>query len=79
MSTTAFPEGFLWGAASASAQVEGAWDADGRTPSIWDVAPAKKIAHGEDCHTSCDHYHRFRDDVALMKELGLTSYRFSIS
>ena len=76
---TAFPDRFLWGAASASAQVEGAWNEGGRTPSIWDVAPAKKIRNGEDCHTACDHFHRFREDVALMKELGLTSYRFSIS
>ncbi len=79
MSKNVFPENFLWGAASASAQIEGAWNEDGRTPSIWDAAPKKKIKHGEDCHTACDHYHRFRDDVALMKELGMKSYRFSIS
>ena len=54
MSEKGFPEGFLWGAASASAQLEGAWDEDGRTPSIWDMAPAKKIKYGEDCHTACD-------------------------
>ena len=74
-----FSENFLWGAASASAQVEGAWNEDGKSPSIWDAAPKKKIRHGEDCHTACDHYHRFREDVALMKEIGLKSYRFSIS
>ena len=69
---------FLWGAASAAAQVEGAWNDDGRCPSIWDIA-GDHIRNGEDCHTSCDHYHRFREDVALMRELGLNSYRFSVS
>lgn len=73
-----FPKNFLWGAASAAAQVEGAWDEDGKCPSIWDVA-AKHIKSGEDCHTACDHYHRYQEDVALMKELGLKSYRFSVS
>ncbi|MBQ6234841.1 MAG: family 1 glycosylhydrolase, partial [Clostridia bacterium] len=79
MSSTAFPNGFLWGAASASAQIEGAWNEDGRTPSIWDVATKKQVKRGETCHTACDHYHRFREDVALMKEIGLKSYRFSVS
>ena len=73
-----FSENFLWGAASAAAQIEGAWDEDGKCPSIWDVA-GKHIKSGEDCHTACDHYHRYKEDVALMKELGLKSYRFSIS
>ena len=79
MSTIAFPDGFLWGAASAAPQIEGGWNEGGRRPSIWDVAPKKKIKNGEDCHVSCDHFHRWREDVALMKELGLKSYRFSIS
>ncbi len=79
MSNKAFPEKFLWGAASASAQIEGAWNEDGRTPSIWDIAAKKKVKRGENCYTACDHYHRFREDVALMKELGLKSYRFSVS
>ena len=73
-----FSDDFLWGAASAAAQIEGAWDEDGKCPSIWDVA-GKHIKSGEDCHTACDHYHRYKEDVALMKELGLKSYRFSIS
>ena len=73
-----FSKDFLWGAASASAQVEGAWDEDGKCPSIWDVA-GKRIKNGQDCHTACDHYHRYQEDVALMKELGLKSYRFSVS
>lgn len=73
-----FPDHFLWGAASASAQVEGAWLDDGKCPSIWDVA-GKHIKNGQTCHDACDHYHRYKEDVALMKELGLKSYRFSIS
>ena len=48
-------------------------------PSIWDIAPAGKISHGETCHVACDHYHRVEQDVALMKKLGLRSYRFSVS
>lgn len=76
---TVFQDDFLWGAAAASAQIEGAWDEDGRTPSIWDAAPKKKIKYGENCHVSCDHYHHYKEDVEIMKELGLKSYRFSIS
>ena len=74
----AYPEGFLWGAASASAQVEGAWNEGGKCPSIWDVAEGH-VRGGDDCHVACDHYHRYREDVALMKELGLKAYRFSVS
>ena len=74
-----FRDDFLWGAATASAQIEGGWNEDGRTPSIWDLAPNGKIKGGADCHTACDHFHRVKEDVALMKELGLKSYRFSIS
>ncbi len=75
----AFPEDFLWGTATASAQIEGGWNEGGRTPSIWDVAPKDKIRNGENCHTACDHYHRWREDVALLRELGVRSYRFSLS
>lgn len=74
-----FPKDFLWGAASAAPQIEGAWDEDGRTPSIWDAAPSQKIKRSETPHTACDHYHRYREDVALMREMGLKSYRFSVS
>lgn len=73
-----FPENFLWGAASAATQIEGAWEEDGKCPSIWDVA-GKRIKNGDTCHIACDHYHRYKEDVALMKELGLKSYRFSIN
>ena len=74
-----FPKDFLWGAASASAQVEGAYLADGKCLSIWDAAPAGKIKNGDTCHDGCDHYHHFKEDVALMREIGLKSYRFSVS
>lgn len=74
-----FSKDFLWGAAASSAQIEGGWMDGGRTPSIWDVAPSEKINNGENSLSSCDHYHRMREDVALMKEIGLKSYRFSVS
>jgi beta-glucosidase len=77
----AFPADFVWGAATAAYQVEGASDADGKGPSIWDRfahAPGR-VTNGETGDVACDHYHRYREDVALMAELGLGAYRFSIS
>jgi len=76
-----FSKDFLWGAASAAAQIEGAWNEDGRGESIWDtlVHQGAHVDHGETGDVACDHYHRWREDVAIMKELGLKSYRFSIS
>lgn len=74
-----FPKNFYWGAASAAAQIEGGWDEDGRTPSIWDNMPAWKVNKNENPHVACDHYHHWKEDVALMKEIGLKAYRFSIS
>ena len=79
MEKQGFPKNFLWGAAAASAQIEGGWNEGGRTPSIWDMATEKQVKHGENCHIACDHYHCWREDVALMREMGLRSYRFSIS
>ena len=76
-----FPPGFLWGAATAAYQIEGATRADGRGESIWDRfarAPGN-VARGETGDVACDHYHRWREDVALMKSLGLRAYRFSIA
>ncbi|MEV6108277.1 GH1 family beta-glucosidase [Streptomyces sp. NPDC051940] len=76
-----FPSGFLWGAATAAYQIEGAAAKDGRTPSIWDTfshTPGKVLG-GDTGDTAVDHYHRFADDVKLMAELGLTAYRFSVS
>ncbi|WP_166351215.1 GH1 family beta-glucosidase [Phytoactinopolyspora limicola] len=76
-----FPVGFRWGAATAAYQIEGAVDADGRGPSIWDTFSHTRgaIADGSTGDIACDHYNRFRDDVRLMAELGLTAYRFSIA
>jgi len=76
-----FPPGFLWGAATAAYQIEGAWDADGRGESIWDSfshTPGK-TRDGDTGDTACDHYHLFQQDIALMGQLGLKAYRFSIS
>ena len=77
----AFPPDFLWGAATAAYQIEGAVAEDGRTPSIWDTfahTPGR-VAGGDTGDVAADHYHRFADDVALMRELGLRTYRFSVS
>jgi beta-glucosidase len=81
MAKVRFPDGFLWGAATASYQIEGAWQEDGKGPSIWDEfshTPGK-IVTGDTGDVACDHYHRWREDVALMKSVGLGGYRFSIS
>ncbi len=76
-----FPEGFLWGAATASYQIEGAWNEDGKGPSIWDTFCRSpwRVTGGDTGDVACDHYHRYGDDVCLMKELGLRAYRFSVS
>lgn len=79
--TGRFPEGFRWGAATAAYQIEGAVTAGGRTSSIWDTfshAPGATVG-GDTGDVACDHYHRFRDDVALMAAVGLDDYRFSVS
>ena len=76
-----FPRGFLLGTASASYQIEGAVSEDGRGPSIWDTyshTPGK-IEDGTNGDKAYDHYHRFEEDVELMKRLGVNAYRFSIS
>jgi len=81
MKKTRFPAGFTWGAATASYQVEGAWDEDGKGESIWDrfSHTPGNILNGDTGDVACDQYHRYKEDVALMKELGLHSYRFSIA
>jgi beta-glucosidase len=81
MSARAFPEGFVWGAATAAYQIEGGATADGRGPSIWDrfSHTPGRVTNGETGDVACDHYHRYREDVALMAELGLDAYRFSVS
>jgi beta-glucosidase len=76
-----FPADFSWGTATASYQVEGAWQEDGKGESIWDrfSHTPGKISTGDTGDVACDQYHRYKEDVALMKELGLRGYRFSIS
>ncbi|MDR6866481.1 beta-glucosidase [Microbacterium resistens] len=79
--TRSFPEGFLFGAATAAYQIEGAAFEDGRTVSIWDAfarVPGA-VQNGDTGDVACDHYHRVPEDVALMRELGLQVYRFSTS
>lgn len=76
-----FPKKFTWGAATSAYQIEGAWNADGKGPSIWDAfcqIPGK-IHEGDRGDFACDHYHKMKEDVAMMKNLGLQAYRFSIS
>lgn len=76
-----FPEGFVWGTATASYQIEGAWQVDGKGLSIWDAFSHTigKIANGDTGDIAADHYHRYPEDVALMSKLGIPAYRFSIS
>ncbi len=81
MSAKGFGSDFLWGAASAAHQIEGTYREDGKGMGIWDTFAQKPgyIAHGENGNIACDHYHRYKEDIAIMKALGLKSYRFSIS
>ncbi|MFQ5616022.1 MAG: GH1 family beta-glucosidase [Anaerolineales bacterium] len=81
MTIRQFPEEFLWGAATSAYQIEGAWNEDGKGESIWDrfVHRPYNVVNGDTGDVACDHYHRMPQDVALMKELGLQTYRFSIS
>ena len=76
-----FPKNFTWGAAAAAYQIEGAWDADGRGPSVWDVFSQQpgKVFENHNGNVACDHYHRWREDVRLMQDLGLQAYRLSLS
>lgn len=83
-----FPDGFLWGLGTSSYQIEGAWNESGKGPSIWDVFtgaaggqinPGMQDGYGQTGAVACDHYHHFKEDVELMKRLGLKAYRFSIS
>lgn len=76
-----FPENFYWGAATAAYQIEGGWNLDGKGESIWDrfSHTPGRIIDATTGDIACDHYHRYQADVALMQQLGLNSYRFSIS
>ena len=81
MTNLEFPQDFIWGAATASFQIEGAWDQDGKGESIWDRFNHQpyRILNGDTADIACDHYHHMPEDVALMQDLGIQSYRFSIS
>ncbi|MFZ0962965.1 MAG: GH1 family beta-glucosidase [Terriglobia bacterium] len=76
-----FPKDFLWGMATSSYQVEGAWNLDGKGESIWDRAAHTpgKIRDGSNGDVACDQYHRYKEDIAIMKRLNVKSYRFSTS
>src|SRR5689334_1449266 len=79
MTAYAFPKDFIWCTATSSYQIEGAANEDGRGESIWDrfSKTPGKINDGSNGDIACDHYHRYRDDIALMKNLGVRAYRFS--
>lgn len=81
MAEKGFCKDFLWGAASAAHQIEGAYLEDGKGMGIWDTFEQETgyIIRNENGNVACDHYHQYREDVAIMKELGLKSYRFSVS
>lgn len=74
-----FPKQFLWGAASAAYQIEGAYEEDGKGPGIWDALSDGHVKHGDNGNIACDQYHRYKEDVALMKQMGVKAYRFSVS
>ena len=77
-----FPKNFIWGVAGAAYQVEGAWNEDGKGPSIWDTYTHSRrspVHHHENGDVACDSYHRIKEDVALLVEMGVKAYRFSIS
>lgn len=79
--TRSFPPGFVWGAATAAYQIEGAVAEDGRGPSIWDIfshAPGR-VRNGDTGDVACDHYHRWSEDLDLLRRLGVAAYRFSIA
>lgn len=79
--TSVFPKDFLWGSASAAYQVEGAWQEDGKSLSFWDtyVQEPGRTFKGTTGQVAVDHYHRYKEDVALMAEQGLKAYRFSVA
>lgn len=81
MKQAKFPDNFLWGCSTAAYQVEGAYNADGKGPSFWDrfVRIPGKVHNGDTGDVACDHYHRYKEDVQHMKNMGLNTYRFSIS
>jgi beta-glucosidase len=81
MKKISFPKDFLWGTATSSYQIEGAWNVDGKGESLWDYICHNLgiISNNDTGDAACDHYHRYKEDIALMKEMGLNAYRFSVS
>ncbi|MBW4487489.1 MAG: beta-glucosidase [Trichocoleus desertorum ATA4-8-CV12] len=81
MASYSFPDDFTWGVATASYQIEGAATEDGRQPSVWDTfsATSGRVLNGDTGEIACDHYHRYKDDIALMAQLGIKHYRFSLA
>ena len=81
MNTLRFPTNFVWGAATAAYQIEGAWNEEGKGESIWDrfSHTPGNITNADTGDVACDHYHRYPEDIALMRQLGLKAYRFSVS
>ncbi|MBQ0105623.1 MAG: family 1 glycosylhydrolase [Armatimonadetes bacterium] len=74
-----FPEDFKWGAATSACQIEGSENTDGKVDSVWDVyAEAGRCLNGDTPRVACDHYHKYKEDVALLKKLGVKVYRFSV-
>lgn len=76
-----FKSDMVWGAATASYQIEGGWDADGKGPSVWDRMARwpGKVRQGDTGNTACDHFHRYEEDIQIMKDIGLHAYRLSLS
>src|SRR5262249_16822013 len=76
-----FPDGFYWGTGTSSYQIEGAWNEDGKGESIWDryAHEPDHIKNNDNGDVANDHYHRYKEDVALMKSIGANSYRFSVA
>ena len=79
--TSSLTSDFIWGVSTSSYQIEGAANEDGRGPSIWDTYSRLpgKIKDGDTGDIACDHYHRYREDVALMQKFGVEAYRFSVA
>lgn len=77
----AFPKDFIWGAATSSYQIEGAYNQDGRGLSIWDAFSKTpgRVFNNDTGDIACDHYNRYKEDVQLMKKIGLHAYRFSVA
>jgi beta-glucosidase len=76
-----FPDGFMWGASTAAQQIEGAVAEGGRGPSVWDVFARRPgaVHLGQNADTACSHYHRWKEDIGLMQDIGLKAYRFSVA